>query len=475
MLKVGFGEADITPALGLPLAGMLDPPRAQGVRWPLYGRVALFEAGGQRAALVSLDLVALVYPTVLELRQALAGPGGLAPEDIMISCQHTHRAPYTVPVMDEPMDFAYIDILRDRLVEAMRAAAGSLGPARLRVGHIQAPGWTWNRRPVYRGRSSSCECPHEQVGTQGPVSGPDFLRMEGPEDNELIALAAEDESGRVLGGMVNFACHATVMGSLPYYSADFSGALVEEMDARLGGTFMFVQGAAGNLWAHDERTAWPGSTGGEEHNRAMGEALADKAVEALTAGGYVAGEAVRVERRVLSIPQRQPTREQVNLARWYLEHRPADLDEDEFTRRLYGHDYTFYHNSPRVQEWFCRETVAMWEWQRHQAVRQPSDAVEVMAISVGDSLAFVGYPAEYFTEFGLETKARSPFAHTIVAELANGWVGYVPTQQAFAHGGYETRLAYSSRLVPEAGDIMCRAGIGLLHLLAAAAAPPVMP
>lgn len=468
MLRVGFGDADITPTESLPMSGMIDPPRAQGTRWPLHGRVVLLDGGGSRTAIVSLDLLCLTYTTVLELRRALAEPGRLPAENIMVCCQHTHRAPYAAPIMDEPVDFTYVYFLRDQLGRAMTDAARSLQPGRLRVGHIQVPGWTWNRRPVYRSEHYG-----EQVGTQGPLDSPDFLRMEGPEDNELIVLTAENEEGRVLGGVVNFACHSTVMGSLPYYSADFSGALVESLQARLGGCFLFIQGAAGNLWAHDKRSLTPGGIGGEAHNRAMGAALADRAMEALAQADSVSGHAVRHESRVLHLAERQPTREQVALARWYLEQRPADLDEDEFTRRLYGRDHTFYHNSSRVQEWFCREMVAMWEWQRHRAVRQPTTPVEVQALSVGDNLAFVGYPAEYFTEFGLETKARSPFPHTFVSELANGWVGYVPTEAAFARGGYETRLAFSSRLVPEAGDVMCRTGIGLLHMLAAAAAPPV--
>jgi hypothetical protein len=163
----------------------------------------------------------------------------------------------------------------------------------------------------------------------------------------------------------------------------------------------------------------------------------------------------------LHIPQRRPTREQVELAKWYLEEAPKDLDQQEFTRRIYGHDYTFYENDAMVQEWFARETIGMWEWQRRVGTRELIEDVEIQAIAVGD-VAFVGYPAEYFTEFGLRTKVKSPFAETFVVELANGWHGYVPTQEAFAHGGYEPRLGYQSRLVPEAGDRMCDTALGLL-------------
>ena len=459
MLRVSFAEVNITPEPGLLLAGMIDPPCGQLGRWPLFGRLVLFDDGRQRAAVVSLDSLLLNHKTALAMRQALSIPGNLPPDQIMVACTHTHRAPYAAPLMDEPADFAYIDLMITRLQTAMAEAAASLQPARLKVGHIQAPGWTFNRRPIYKG---------DQVGTQGPCYGPDFLRMEGPEDNELIALLAEDEGGRAIGGLVNFACHTTVTGGLPYYSADYPGPLVEEMRARFGGTFMFLQGAAGNLWPADKRTDKPFTEWGDEHNERMGKALAAKAGEALASAEPVAGAQLRVERKLLSIPQRQPTREQVQLARWYLEKRQGEIDEDDFTRRIYdGHAYTFYGNSPRVQEWFCRETIAMREWQRHQVERQPAEPVEIQAIAIGDDLAFVGYPAEYFTEFGLETKARSPFKHTIVAELANGWAGYVPTEAAFAHGGYECRLAYQSRLVPQAGDLMCRTGIGLLKMLSA--------
>jgi hypothetical protein len=68
--------------------------------------------------------------------------------------------------------------------------------------------------------------------------------------------------------------------------------------------------------------------------------------------------------------------------------------------------------------------------------------------------------------FGVAVKAQSPFAQIFVAQLANGWHGYVPTCEAFAPGGYEARFAYHSRLLPEAGDPMRDAALRLLRVLA---------
>jgi hypothetical protein len=128
--------------------------------------------------------------------------------------------------------------------------------------------------------------------------------------------------------------------------------------------------------------------------------------------------------------------------------------------RFYGHDYTFYNNDAAVQEWFARETIGM----RRTSLRQPEEAVEIQVIRLGDC-AFVGLPSEVFTEFGLQIKAESPFEETFIVELANGWHGYIPTRTAFEHGGYETRLGYTSRLVPEAGERMVRAALEQLKLL----------
>ena len=64
------------------------------------------------------------------------------------------------------------------------------------------------------------------------------------------------------------------------------------------------------------------------------------------------------------------------------------------------------------------------------------DGVEVMVITLGD-VALVGLPGEAFCEVGLAIKQRSPVRHTMVIELANDAIGYLPIEAAFQQGGYE--------------------------------------
>lgn len=467
-MNVGIRRVDITPAFGLKMAGMLDPPRAQGVRWPLRGTVVLLDDGERRAAIVALDLLFLAPSTVAEFRAALAaGDPRLAPAAVMICCSHTHRAPYTAAAMDEEPDFGYLDLVRGRLAAAMAEARRALAPARLSVGRALAPGVAFNRRPVYLvdGR--------EAVATQGPLDVPNFLRMESPAFEEIAVLAATDLEGRPLGGLAGFACHPTAMGFEPVYSADYPGVLTEELARRHGGAWAFLQGAAGDQWGFDLggiAAAGGGFPYGPAHAERMGLRLADAASQAIARARPLAdGAAVRTARRILRIPQRRVRREAAEYARDFLEGRLAGTPVAEVQRRLYDRPYTFWPGNweeEALARWFARETLGMWEWQRRAGAREPAEDVEVSALALGDA-AVAGFPCELFSAFGARTRAASPFADTFVAELANGWHGYVPTPEAFAHGGYESRFGSTSRLAEGAGDAMSDAAIALLRELAA--------
>src|SRR5215216_6230670 len=459
MRRIGCGRADITPEPGLPMVGMPDTPRGEGVQWPLRSRVFLIDDGERRIAVVCFDLIDLVSNHVAELRQRLAVPGGIDPENILVACSHTHRAPFTETgwgAAEEPTR-SYLNLVFARTTQAMVEAVTRLQPAELSVGWATAPGWAFNRRPIYAGG---------QVGTHGPAWGNGFMGMEGTADEELGVLVARGPDGTVLGGLVDFACHPTAMGHEPVYSADYPGVLTEELENRYDGIFGFLIGAAGDTSTPDPTSHDPESGFGRAHTLAMGRALADKADEAIQLGRPLAVDRIEVASTRLRIPQRRPTMEQVELARWYLEERPADLDELEFTRRIYGHDYTFNDGKQLGNERHAQELLDMWQWQRGKSDDELVEEIEIQVINLGD-VAIVAFPGELFSDFGRRVKAGSPFPDTLIVTLANGWHGYAPTLEAFDRGGYEPRFAYPSRLAPEAGERMTEAALELLQRLAA--------
>jgi len=50
--------------------------------------------------------------------------------------------------------------------------------------------------------------------------------------------------------------------------------------------------------------------------------------------------------------------------------------------------------------------------------------------------------------------------------LANDWIGYVPTAQAFVGGGYEPRTARSSKMAIDTGQRLVEASLQALNKIA---------
>ena len=85
----------------------------------------------------------------------------------------------------------------------------------------------------------------------------------------------------------------------------------------------------------------------------------------------------------------------------------------------------------------------------------------VQALRIGD-LALVSAPGELFVELGMEIKRRSPFGQTIILELANDSIGYIPTRRAFEEGAYEPE---ASILVSGEGERIVETALDLLAQL----------
>ena len=87
--------------------------------------------------------------------------------------------------------------------------------------------------------------------------------------------------------------------------------------------------------------------------------------------------------------------------------------------------------------------------------------LEVTGVRIG-SVAMIGLPGEPFTDIGVQIKDTPGWDMIMPCCIANGYVGYFPTKEAFDEGGYEAR---SSSFQSNVAQLLVDGGKTLLEAL----------
>lgn len=421
-MTAGFAEVDITPPLGTRKIGWLKVIVGDHVLDPLYARVCVLRReGGEPVAFVQLDTLSVSRRQVADVRQRVEAAHGVPGRNILVAATHNHAGPALVRAGEVKADPAYVESLTRKLLDAFAMAMASQEEVEIAFAHRHNHTLTNNRRVVLRDGT---------VRTHGTFDDPESLCLEGPVDPEVGVLAVRDKhAGRVIGCLVNYASHPAHHGGGTAFSAGWPGVFADEMK-RAGVRFpMFVNGALGNVGTSDPRR-----NGADLSMEEMGRGLAAevlRAIEGIATYGDDARLAARSE--VVQLPFREPTEEQVKGTA-----RGAQRFID-----------------PAIYDRLMPELI-------EEIKTQGTQPAEVQAVFMGDH-ALVAIPAEFFVELGLRIKARCHPTRTLVYGLANGMVGYVPTAEAFAGGGYETTFLNTSKLAPQAGDLLAAAAVRLVE------------
>ncbi|UCH34697.1 MAG: hypothetical protein JSV65_19625 [Armatimonadota bacterium] len=417
--QAAFAEVDITPPLGTKKIGWLKEIVGDSVLDPLFARAAVIQSGAAGIAFIQLDTLSIRWTTTNEIRRRIEQRCGFPGASVMAAATHNHAGPAVATTGEVPRDDAYIEMMVSRIVDMFCAALDNLQPAEIGIASAFEWNVAHNRRVVMRDGT---------VQTHGRFPDPNALYIEGPIDPEVAVLAARSSNGEMLGAIVNFACHPTHHGPEPGFSAGFPGVLAREMKSRGCPVTLFLNGASGNI-----HTADPTRNGADVEMEAAGLALADDVSQAMTDMSFRAAVRVGCAARTVELPFRKATEDEV---------RGTIRGAQRFV------DPTIYDRTmPRVLERIRECGVQL---------------AEVQALFV-DDYAFVSMPAEYFVQLGLRIKEESHPRHALVVSCANGMVGYVPHREAFLRGGYETTFTNSSRLAPEAGDLLADCAIEIIR------------
>ena len=420
-LRVGIATVDFTPEPGLPLMGNFrDDYAARGTHDPLLAKAMVFEdREGTKAAVLAVDVCMLDRENVALMRRAIGSQCDVPPENVLVHAIHTHSAPAPSDRFLFGLDFEPYRRDTEKLLTKAAAAVAraneNLAPAELSVGYATEDRISFNRRLRRRDGSTQMNWealqpgfdPNEIVGAWGPV------------DPEVACLVVERE-GAPAAAVVNFGLHPAILaGDNWLYSADFPGYLAESLRRTVGGDFvsLFFNGCCGDVNHVDYREPQQGR--GYPMAQRVGYMLGAAAHEAIRTRSPVSADRVAVSREAVTL-QRMPISEEER--RWCEETLRA-VAENPLEGQVDGLPDAFF---------------AQLRLQMYQRQHEP-DEVEVMVLRLGDA-AIVGLPGENFSATGTAIKGRSAAAHTLVAELSNDAIGYLPTRESFPQGGYETTV-----------------------------------
>jgi hypothetical protein len=303
-LRAGVARVEITPSALMQMYGYANRKcgPANGTHDALMAKALVFESGGSRMAIVTMDLGSMVSNS---LRETVASKLNIPV--LLLSASHTHSAPSFLPfgssATKDPAAPAYLAELEGKIFSAVEQASSAMAPATLSVarGSLQLG---YNRLlPRDDGRSRALFDNLERV----PY---------GPVDPELVLLRVDAADGSPRALLVHYAAHAVVLGPTNCkYSADYPGVMQTKVEQALPGTqVMFVQGGAGDI-----NPIFMARSGNEEQDftvvRKMGELLAEEVVRANRTSAPVPSrpEGITSKSEIITVKDRWDTAQTVEV------------------------------------------------------------------------------------------------------------------------------------------------------------------
>jgi neutral ceramidase len=379
-LRASAVKVDITPQSSQWLSGY-QARQSTGVLDSIYHRVVALDAGGTPFYLIASDLC-LFSPTLYDsVTRDLQKEIGIDPKHVLWSVTHSHATPEIGPPdmyktllgrSDHDWDREYTGRTARALIDAVRSARDKLEPAQIAFGSGVAMANINRRAKDVDGRVS--------IG----------LNPDGPVDRQFNLIRLTRQDGSLIALVANYAMHGTVMnGDNLSISGDGPGTVTAYLEEKLGGTVLYVNGAAGNI--APIYSVYPNARAG--HLSQFRVLLGDRILAAFKSmGPGTADVTIRHAEKTIDTPRKE------GLA-W-----PEELG-------AYGRTDT-----------------------------RPLVRLPIRFVRINDT-AIWSAPVEMFCEIAMHVREQSPFSHTMYFGYTNGWLGYLPTARGFEEGGYEPRTS----------------------------------
>ena len=395
-MKAGIARIDITPTENLYMGGYDESCRSGpslGHHGNIFIRSLVLEDHSTPIVFIEIDVVSLQRSLYDSIRNLVSVKTGIPFDNILLGCTHNHAAPYPGPDNSKTEWFKNFP---NNIIKSVQAAISDLEPVKMGGGRGSS-NIAMNRRQRMTDTLSYLtfdENNSSQSYGKYKTDNPVLIReMEGvvrlganpggPIDSEVGIIRFDKLSGQPKAIFINYSCHGTSLGGRNnLVCPEWNGHMLDYVENQFPGVVgIFAQGAAGDI---NPRIV--GGLDGTIDNP-------DKTTEL---GNEIGREVVRV---VKEIKTDDPGNSAIKL-----------LHANIVCPKKYAEVVRDFRNT----------TVA----------------VPTTALRIGD-FVWVTFPGELFHEIGQAIKSATHARFPFFVGYCNGSLGYLPTREAHAEGGYE--------------------------------------
>lgn len=428
-LKLGVAQLDITPLVGIESGvwGASKFSRSQTVHIGLFVTVLAREDITRKISfIVGIDLCALGCTECAEnILAKIVSQLGIEPDQLLFSSSHSHSTP--LPCIHRSKKDGhelvpeFIEQIINVTVKACNQAVRNISVANVT--------WAYGKCDLAVNRDLPCGS-HEVVAFNPAIKA----------DDTLAVGRISDQSGDLIGILVNYACHPTTLAwDNRAISPDYVGQARKIVQTSTEAPMLFLQGASGDL---SPRNQYSGDTGLADKNGAnlghsvlatlasMQSPSTELRWHGIVESGALLGEWHEFPTKGSSITSEKRLDVQV---------RVKDLKSIQQLRQEWaGID------PGALEERIQRATRLRIGYESGQIVKHP-----VWVWQWGDAF-FVAQPGEAYSYLQTELRKRNPERVIFVLNLTNyPGLFYLPTKSAYVAPAYQ---AWQTLLAPGALD-----------------------
>lgn len=397
--RAGTARTRLTPDRPIQMAGFgaRNVP-AEGRLSELFGKsLVLEDATGQRALLITLDLVGIHADTANHIKTRITHECSLQAHQIVINCSHTHSGPVVgqnlaplhyllVPASQQRLLDEFESTLIDRVIELAKTAIDDLEPCSVTHGRGLCT-VAVNRR----------ENPATEVAERRALG-----TLVGPFDHDVPVLAIRRSDQTLKTIVFGYACHATVLNGRQW-SGDYPGFAQSEVERR----FPKVNAM---FWAGCGADQNPLPRRNVELAKSYGERLAAAVSEVIDGSMKSIAPSIQTSDRSISLLLVElPTVSELQ--------KLSNIPDQKYEQGRAKYLLARLGDRKQLEDSYPYP-IATWH--------------------LGDNLRWVFLGGEVVVDYALAIKSDASDAESVwVAGYCNDVMAYIPSRRVLAEGGYE--------------------------------------